>query len=314
MRNARSRFVVAAVTFLSLSLVTAACSGAAGPTPESSITVDVFGTPFTLEALPERIISLSPSSTEGLFAIGAGPQVIAVDEFSDYPAEAPTTALSGFTPNIEAIVALDPDLVIVSYDPGDFVDSLAATGVPVLVLTDAVVLEDVLEQLRILGAVTGNVDQAASVVADLETRLEAAFAAGPDPARQITFFHELDATLYSVTSETFIGDVYRRFGLENIADAASPDGAGARYPQLSSEFLLAADPDLVFLSDAAARSEDATTFAARPGLSGLSAVTDGAIIELDDDIASRWGPRIVDFVEQIARSLAAFAATAVVLR
>jgi hypothetical protein len=132
--------------------------------------------------------------------------------------------------------------VIVSYDPGDFVDSLAATGVPVLVLTDAVVLEDVLEQLRILGAVTGNVDQAASVVADLETRLEAAFAAGPDPARQITFFHELDATLYSVTSETFIGDVYRRFGLENIADAASPDGAGARYPQLSSEFLLAADP------------------------------------------------------------------------
>ena len=145
MRNARRRLVVAAVTIISLSLITAACGNEAAtepppptapdttpaPTPQPSdgfpVTLDVYGTPFTIEARPERIISLSPSSTEGLFAIGAGQQVVAVDEFSDFPADAPTTDLSGFTPNVEAIVAFDPDLVVVSYDPGDLVASLAAT-------------------------------------------------------------------------------------------------------------------------------------------------------------------------------------------
>jgi iron complex transport system substrate-binding protein len=321
MRNARRRLVVAAATIMSLSLVTAACGNEAAtepppstappvapePTPGTSdgfpVTLDVYGTPFTVEQRPERIISLSPSSTEGLFAIGAGPQVVAVDEHSDFPADAPMTTLSGFTPNVEALVAFEPDLVIVSYDPGDLVASLAATGVQVLVLDAAVDLEDVLHQLTILGAVTGNIGAATDVVADLELRVANVLAATPMLDEPLTYFHELDDTLFTVTSATFVGSVYGLLGLVNVADAADPDGAAFGYPQLSTEFLLASDPDLVFLADSRCCDQDATTFAARPGFADLRAVIDGGLIVLDDDVASRWGPRIVNLLEQIAAAV-----------
>jgi iron complex transport system substrate-binding protein len=326
MRIASSRLVVAAATIVSLSLITAACGDDAATQPDPSITVpvpteepsdgfpvtvDVAGTPFTLDARPERIVSLSPSATEGLFAVGAGPQVVAADEFSDFPAEAPTTMLSGFTPNVEAIVAYAPDLVVVSYDPGDLVASLSATGVPVLVLDAAVDLDDVMRQLLILGAVTGNTDTAAALVTDLEARIAAAVASAPALDEPLTYFHLLDETLFTVTSSTFIGSVYGLFGLVNVADAADPDGSAFGYPQLSPEFLVDADPDLVFLADG-----DVASFAALPVLGQLRAVGDDAVIALAPDVSSRWGPRIVDFIEQIARAVAelAVAGTAVVTR
>jgi len=321
MRIASHRLVVAIAT---LSLATAACGSdttdaatESGTPPSASatvpaspgdgaafpVTVDVDGTPFTLDARPERIISLSPSSTEGLFAVGAGPQVLAVDERSDHPAEAPTTELSGFTPNVEAIVALDPDLVVVSYDPGDLVASLAASGIPVLLLGAAVDLDDVMRQLVLLGQVTGNADTAATVVADLEARIAAAVADAPTLDVPPTYFHLIDETLFTVTSSTFVGSVYSLFGLVNVADPADPDGSAFGYPQLSAEYLVDSDPDLIFLS-----SGDVTSFAAMPVLGGLRAVEDGAVIQLAPDVSSRWGPRVVDFIEQIARAVADLAA------
>ena len=326
MRNAPRRLAVAIATIASLSLITAACGSdnatesgtppsAPATVPESTpaeagfpVTVDVYGTPFTVDARPVRIISLSPSSTEGLFAIGAGPQVIATDEFSDYPAEAPTSELSGFTPNVEAIIALDPDLVVVSYDPGDLVASLAATGVQVLILDAASDLDDVMRQLLILGEVTGNTDTAVDVVAALEDRIDAAVAGTPTLDEPLTYFHLLDETLFTITSSTFVGSVYELFGLVNVADAADPDGSAFGYPQLSVEFLVDADPDLVFLS-----SGDVTSFAALPVLGQLRAVGDGTVIALAPDISSRWGPRIVDFLEQIAGAVADLAAASAVV-
>ena len=307
MRTASSRLVVAA--FLSMSLVAAACGSDTGDAstsesvPTDPITVDVYGTPFTIDAHPERIVSLSPSATEGLFAVGAGPQVIAADEFSDFPAESPTTTLSGFTPNVEAIVAFDPDLVVVSFDPGDLVASLEAAGVPVLLLDAAVDLDDVMRQLEILGAVTGNLDTAFEVVVDLEARISVAVAATPELDEPLTYFHLLDETLFTVTSSTFIGSVYGLFGLVNVADAADPDGSAFGFPQLSAEFLVDADPDLVFLA-----SGDVDSFRELPVLGQLRAVEDDAVIELLPDVSSRWGPRIVDFVEQIASAVTRLAA------
>ncbi len=319
--------LVAAVPSLALAVLLAACGGDA-PAPEppeapadatasaddadaATEAADAF--PLTLEyvnagttrtiqlaARPERIISLSPSATEGLFAVGAGPQVIAADEYSDFPAEAPTTDLSGFTPNVEAIVAYDPDLVVVSYDPGDLVASLAAVGVPVLMLDAAVDLDDVMAQLGILGRVTGNSAITAGTVAALEARIDAAVAAVPDLDAPPTYLHVLDETLFTVTSSTFIGSVYALFGLENAADAVDPDGEAFGYPQLSPEYLVESDPDLVFLA-----SGGAATFAAIPGLGGLRAVTSDRVVELAPDVSSRWGPRVVDFVEQIAATVAA---------
>lgn len=332
MQHARRRLVVAAATIATLTLLTAGCaaedateSASSAPAPADTpapepepepgpaeddgvtafplVDVEVFGQRITLDARPERIVSLSPSSTEGLFAIGAGPQVLAVDEYSDFPAEAPTTDLSGFTPNIEAIVAYDPDLVVVSYDPGDLVASLTATGVPVVVLPAAVTIDDVSAQLLALGVLTGNADGARDVVADLEARIDAAVAAVPPLADPPTYFHLVDTTLFTVTSETFIGSVYALFGLQNVADPADPDGEAFGYPQLSAEFLVDADPDLVFLA-----GTDAATFAELPGLGGLRAVTDGNVRALPPDVPSRWGPRIVEFVEAVGAAVTDLAA------
>ena len=115
--------------------------------------------------------------------------------------------------------------------------------------------------------------------------------------------HELDDTLYTVTSSTFIGEVYTLAGLVNAADPADADGSAWGYPQLSAEYLLDADPDLIFLADTRCCAQDAETVAARPGWESLTAVETGRIVELDDDVASRWGPRIVDFLRAIVNAV-----------
>jgi iron complex transport system substrate-binding protein len=268
------------------------------------VTVTVDGTDTTIDARPEAIVSLSPTATEMLFAIGAGDQVVAVDDFSNFPEEAPTTDLSGFDPNVEAIIAYEPDLVILSGDRNDVVGSLAAVDVPTIVLSAADTFDDTYTQIEVLGAATGNVGDAAEVVANVQTDIEDLVADLPERDEPLTYYHELDDTLYSVTSQTFIGEIYALAGLENVADAAEGAADAGGYPQLSAEFLVDADPDLIFLADTKCCGQDAGTVAARPGWSELSAVQAGNIVELDDDIASRWGPRIVDFLEAIVEAVA----------
>lgn len=268
------------------------------------VTVTVDGVDTTIETEPTSIVSLSPTSTEMLFAIDAGDQVVAVDDFSNFPAEAPTTDLSGFEPNVEAIVAFEPDLVILSGDSNDVVSALADVDVPTLVLTAATTFDDTYEQIEVLGAVTGHVGDAAELVSTMQTDIETLVAEVPERDEPISYYHELDDTLFSVTSQTFIGAVYALAGLENVADAADPDGANGGFPQLSAEYLLDADPDLVFLADTKCCSQSAETLESRGGFADLSAVQNGNVIELDDDIASRWGPRIVDFLRTIVEATA----------
>lgn len=268
------------------------------------VTVTSGDVETTIEAKPEAIVSMSPTATEMLFAIGAGDQVIAADSFSNFPEDAPTTELSAFEPNVEAIIALQPDLVLLSGDTNDVVAGLQAVGVPAIVLPAAVVLDDTYTQIELLGAATGHVGDAAELVLEMETEIEELVASVPERDEPLTYYHELDDTLFSVTSQTFIGEIYALAGLENVADAADPDGANGGYPQLSAEFLVDADPDLIFLADTKCCDQDATTVAARPGFDQLSAVLDGRVIELDDDIASRWGPRVVDFLRAIVDATA----------
>ncbi|OLR94254.1 ABC transporter substrate-binding protein [Actinokineospora bangkokensis] len=256
------------------------------------------GAPLTVPARPERIVSLSSTATEGLFALGAGGQVVAVDDQSSYPAEAPRTDLSGLTPNVEAIAAKSPDLVVASGDPGGLVAGLAKLRVPVLVLASAKTLDDVYTELDVLGRATGH--PADDLVARMRSDIERVVAA--TPKKRLTYYHELDQTLYSATSSTFIGQVYGLFGLTNIADAADATGSG--YPQLSAEYVIAANPSLVFLADVKCCGQSAQTVAARPGWSTVDAVRAGRVTALDDDIASRWGPRVVDLVRVVADAVA----------
>lgn len=260
----------------------------------------------TIAEQPDAIVSLSSVATEILFAVGAGPQVIAVDDQSNYPADAPMTDLSGFTPNVEAILAHEPDLVLITFDPGDLVASLQAAGVPVLTYTAAFTMDDVYAQIESIGAATGNSEGAIMVNESIANELAKVVEDAPVVAPGTTYYHEIDNTLYSVTSSTFFGQIYSMFGLTNIADEADPDGFG--YPQLSSEYVVASDPDLVFLADTL-YGESAATVARRPGWDNLTAVRNGNVFELDSDVASRWGPRIVEFASSIAAALESYEGT-----
>lgn len=252
---------------------------------------------------PLRIVSLSATATESIFAMGAEDLLVAVDNFSNHPAnELPT--IDAFSPSVEAITEFEPDLVIVNFDPGDLVSGLETLGIDTLTQGAAFTIADAYSQIEELGAATDHADEAADVVVGIQTALADLVANAPD-GTGISYYHELDNTLFTVTSSTFIGEIYGLFGLENAADPADEDGAAFGYPQLNEEYLLDADPDLVFLADTICCGQDAATVAERPGWSGMSAVQNGNVIELNDDIASRWGPRIVEFAEAIAEALAA---------
>ncbi|MEE3275986.1 MAG: ABC transporter substrate-binding protein [Actinomycetota bacterium] len=294
-----------AVVLLILALAAAGCGGddgsATGPVSGETATTTAAPTTTTAAptttsteapapALPESIVSLSATATEILFAIGAGGQVVAVDDQSTYPVEAPMSALSGFTPNVESIAGYDPDLVVISYDPGDLVVGLEALGIDVLMQGAANAIDDTYAQIAELGGLTGHVDEAAALNTEIAAELEA--LAEGQPGAGMTYFHEIDSTLYSATSSTFLGRLYALLGLENIADPADEDGWG--YPQLSPEYVIDVDPDLIFLADAE-WGVSAETVAARPGWDTMSAVQAGNVFPLDET-AGRWGPRIVDFL------------------
>ncbi|MEU5721316.1 MULTISPECIES: ABC transporter substrate-binding protein [unclassified Micromonospora] len=259
---------------------------------------------LTLEKRPEKIVSLSPSATEMLFAIGAGKQVVAVDDQSNYPPEAPKSDLSGFQPNAEAIAGKNPDLVVLSNDINKIVDQLTTLKIPVLLTPAAATLDDTYQQITDLGTLTGHASEAADVTKKMKDDIAALTKDLPQRAKKLTYYHELGPELYTATSKTFIGSIYALAGLENIADPSDADGAKGGYPQLSQEVIVKANPDFVFLSDTKCCQQSPETVKARSGWAGVTAVKNNQIVALDDDIASRWGPRVVDLVRAIVDATA----------
>ena len=260
----------------------------------------------TIESKPTAIVSLSPASTEILFAVGAGDQILAVDSLSNYPAEAPLNPdLSAWTPNVEAIIGMNPDLVVISGDTGDLIAGLNAAGIPVVTHFAAASLDDVYAQIEQVGAMTGNLGGAAEVVSQMQADITEIASSVPDFVVAPTYYHELDDTLYSITSQTFIGQMYALLGLENIADPADEDGSAYGYPQLSAEYLVDADPDFIFLGDTKCCAVTAESVSGRAGWDTLSAVQNSRVIELDDDVASRWGPRVVELLRTVAEAMTA---------
>ncbi len=263
------------------------------------VTIAHDGGETTIEAAPSRIVSLSPTATEMLFAIGAGDQVVAADSFSNYPAEAPTTELSGFEPSLEAIAAEDPDLVVLSFDTGEIASGLADIGVPTLVFGSAFSIDDVYRQIAEFGIATGHIDEAAAVNAEIRTGIDEVVSSVELSDTPVRVYHELDDTFYSASSNSFIGALYALLGVENIADEADTDGFG--FPQLSPEYLLEADPEVIIFTDQVGYSAD--DIAARPGWDAITAVANGNVVQVNADVASRWGPRIVEFLETVAAEL-----------
>lgn len=265
------------------------------------VTIDAPNGPVVIEKRPTRIVSISPTSTEVLFSIGAGPQVVAVDSMSNFPAEAPTTDLSAFTPSVEAIASFDPDLVFLSFDPGDVVAGLEAIGIPVILHGTAIDVADAYSQWEQVGTATGHIAEAIGLVAETTSSIESAYESLPDGTDSVSYYYELDPTFYSVTTSTFIGGLLSPSGMENIADPADTDGFG--YPQLTAEYIVDSDPTLILLADTKCCGASRDTIAERPGWDTLSAVTADGVVELDDDIASRWGPRIIELVETVVEAI-----------
>jgi iron complex transport system substrate-binding protein len=299
------------VALLALSLVVSACASsstasAAGDQPSGSpsafpVTVDAANGSLTVDQAPQRIVSLSPTATEMLFSVGAGDQVVAADSYSNYPSDAPTTKLSAYEPNVEAIAAYEPDLVVYATDPGDLEKSLNQLKIPALEAPAAATLDDVYAQMTMLGTITGHDADATSANDALRARIDDIVQQVGDGGQGKTYYYELDDTFYSATSDTFIGGVLGLLGLKNIADAAK--GAASGYPQLSAEYIVQQDPDVILLADTKCCGQTATTVAKRPGWSNLQAVQNGDVVPLDDDIASRWGPRIADLLEAVGTVL-----------
>ncbi|WP_428962548.1 ABC transporter substrate-binding protein [Micromonospora fluostatini] len=277
---------------------------AGGASPGGAAAYPVTIGDLTLEQRPERIVSLAATATEMLFAIGAGAQVTAVDEQSNHPPEAPRTDLSGFQPNAEAIVAKNPDLVVLSNDMNKIVDQLTRLKVPVFMTPAAATLDDTYQQITDLGRLTGHTEAAAEVTKRMQDEIAALLKDLPQRSGKLTYYHELGPELYSVTSRTYIGSLYTQLGLENIADPADPDGNKGGYPQLSQEMIVKADPDFIFLADTRCCQQSPQTVAARSGWSSLSAVKNNQVVALDDDIASRWGPRVVELLRAIVGAVA----------
>jgi iron complex transport system substrate-binding protein len=251
-------------------------------------------------AIPTRIVSLSPSSTDDLFAIGAGKQVVAVDSYSTYPRQAPVTKLSAYTPNVEAIANYKPDLVVLSADTNHVVEQLAKLHIKSVIEPAATNLAGVYGEILQLGTVTGHTAGANAVVARMKKQVAAIVKTTPRPSTPLTFYQELDQTYYSVTSHTFIGQLYTLLGLKDIADKAS---GASDYPQLSAEYIIASNPDLIVLADTVCCGQSWKTVSARPGWDTINAVKHHEVVAVDDSIASQWGTRVVNFLRAISSAV-----------
>jgi iron complex transport system substrate-binding protein len=283
-----------------LSLASLGVAAAAPPKPLFPVTVRAANGSVTITKRPTRIVSLSPTATETLFAIGAGRQVVAVDALSNYPPRAPRTSMSGYRPNAEAIASYRPDLVVVRSD-GGIVAELGKLDIPVLVDPEAGSLPDAYRQIRQLGHAAGFPKKAVAQVTRMRREIRSAVSSVSGKGRGLSLYHELTTNYYSATSKTFIGQIYKLFGLRNIADPAG--SAGGVYPQLSGEYILAANPDLIFLADSKCCGQNLQTVASRPGWENVAAVRRRQVVALDDDIVSRWGPRVVTFVRSVGRAV-----------
>jgi iron complex transport system substrate-binding protein len=302
--------VVSRRTFLAVGasvLLFAAC----GTSDQSAVNTvaDTVAEASSDTAVPEvptnKIVSLSATATEMLYAIGAEDQLVAVDNYSNYPEAAASfeNKIDASQPSAEAIAALDATAVLLAYDPGNLQTQLEALGITVWTGAAATSFDDSYKQITELGELTGKTAEAEALVTSMKADIETAVSSVALPDAPISYFYELDNTYFSVTSNTFVGQIMAQFNLQNIADLAE---AGNDYPQLSQEAIISANPQLIFLADTKCCQQDAKTVATRPGWDKIDAVTNGNVVELDDDVASRWGPRVVDLVKQVAGAITAY--------
>jgi iron complex transport system substrate-binding protein len=308
---------------LLLAVLLAACGGAevALPEPEVDIVVttptveptvdptitlnDGLARTITLAGPAQRIISLAPSNTEILFAIGAGDQVVGRDGASDYPAEAASLESVGDTfagLNTETIISLEPDLVLAAeITPVEYIAELEALGINIFWLANPDDINGLYTNLDIVGQLTGHQEDAAALTESLQARVAAVGSAIANVTETPTVFYELDASdpnaPWTAGAGTFIDVLINSAGGQNVGAVLSGD-----YAQISIEELLVQNPQFILLGDAA-YGVTVESVGERAGWGEIAAVQNGNVYPFDDNLVSRPGPRLVDALEQLAALL-----------
>lgn len=305
---------------LGLTLLAAACAPLSTPAPPTgvpatpttaptatptAITVtDGLGREVTLAAPAVKVVSLAPSNTEIVFALGAGNSLIGRDDFSDYPPEAAAVPSIGSlypSVNAEAVIALEPDLVLAAgiTNPED-VQRLADLGLTVYSGRVNTGLDDIYADIGDIGQLIGRGAEAEALVADMRARAEAVTSQTSGLADKPLVFYELDATEpakpWTPGPNTFLSQLIALAGGTNAGDIASD-----AYAQLSLEQLVAQDPDVIILGSATYGGQTPELVAQRTGWESIAAVRNGAVYTFDDNLVSRPGPRVVEGLEALAR-------------
>lgn len=314
MRPSRSWSTPIVPAFLVLVLLGPACAGGSetpanevSPSPTSTaratfplMLVDDDGVEVTIEAEPQRIVTFAPSMTETLFALGAGDRIVGVSgPFDDYPAEAKGIEQVGgggefgVDPNIERVLALAPDLFLAISGGDAWKAELRDLDVPVVTL-DAVDFDDLLDDIRTMGELTGTGDAAETLVEDMAARADAVEAQTAEPVS--CFFEVYYPPLTTVGPDTFLFDLLERAGCDPVTADAMSD-----YPEWSVEDLVAEGPDVYLATPESAKST--SKIAERPGFDAIPAVASGSIALVDGDLVTRPGPRVIDGLEQLAAAL-----------
>ena len=253
----------------------------------------------------QRIVSLAPSNTEILFAVGAGSQVVGRDMFSDYPDAAKSVQDIGGSNgkyDIEAIVALHPDLVLAGeINPPEMVASMEKLGLTVYYLKNPATLEEMYTNVETVGSLTGHSSQASKLVDSLKARVAAVDGKIAPLNSRLSVYYELDATdptkPYTAGPGTFVSLLISRAGGSNIGDSMT-----SQWAQISLEQVVAANPAIIILGDSA-YGTTVDSVKQRSGWGGLAAVQNDRIYPFDDNLVSRPGPRLVDGLEALAKLL-----------
>lgn len=256
------------------------------------------GRSVTFTRAPQRIVSLSPGHTEILFAIGAGGQVAGTDRFSDYPEAAKALPkLEYSNTNVEAVVALQPDLVIAAGRQRNLVPVFEQAGLRVLPMEEPGSIAGVLDRIRLMGQITDHPAEAETLAATLESRIGAVTEKVAPVTAGPRVYHEVDPKPFAAASNSFVGDIYTLLRSRNIVPVSE-----SAYPQISAEAIISADPEVIVIGH---RLPDGAPDAVkrRPGWNVISAVKHNRIYVVEDNLVSRPGPRVVDALEQVARQL-----------
>ncbi len=258
--------------------------------------IDDYGRSVTLTGVPQRIVSVAPTPTEILFAVGAGSQIVGVDDYSDYPAAVKNlTNVGAFPLNVESIVALTPDLVVSSdLVPKAQLDQMSDQGIPYVIFADRTI-EDVFKTIRLAGVITGHVNQADSLAQNLSDRVDAVtaktLAANVEtPSVYVEYY-----PMWTYGPGSFGDDLIRLAGGSNVAANTSSE-----YPEVTSEFVIAKDPKIIVYTVGVMSTTTPESIAEREGWENMTAVSQNKIFSIDDNLLSRYGPRVVDGLEELA--------------